>query len=66
MKTWTSPRRKASTASSETPSSVIKMSMSPAGQITAGLVIPTLLESATMTTLFARLLIARRTAASSA
>jgi len=42
------------------------ISMSPAGQITAALVMPTLLESATMTTRLARLLIARKTAASSA
>jgi hypothetical protein len=66
MTTCRSERLKAFTASSETPSSVIKILMSPVGQITAGLVMPTLLESATMTTCLARLLIARKTAASSA
>src|SRR3984885_2356397 len=66
MTTCTSERRKAFTASSETPSSVIKISISVTGQITAGLVSPTLLESATITTCLACLVIARKTAASSA
>src|SRR5882757_2686161 len=58
-------RVNASKAPFEMPSSVIRILTTSGGQITAGLIMPTLLESATTITCLACLAMARKTAASS-